>query len=458
MGSLKPRTGYSPTRSRSKSLSTKSAKARDSSTVLPNCLVRVSRREAILTAGPMTVKSSRVRDPILPYMTSPTWTPMPYFSGARPVSPFLSFSAIMAWRASATACSRFAQADGWLSGKMASRPSPMYFPAMSRNRLRHRVEIAVQEINDVIARPVVGNPGEITQVADHDGGAYRRPAPAPGGAGQNEFAGMRPDIGFEQRSRQTVLDADFADQRQSRQQFQQAGDIRVVETSLPVGRKGHEMPLAERMVQRPRHIVGQAFRPHLVIDGVLAAKPGIAFEILAHLGGTVMDFVGGTIDVFGSLPDVVVNSRKLCLAHPVGPHDPGAKPLRMMDQDMKRRPLDGNARSLEPDTQLSENIVNEALIARVVCQPVHNVAVRMRGGGNDVWRGVHIVLLSSDLDRRYGICRVSARRRQRSPLQSSCAHRAVGGCRVSGTGGRSASAAPSRSTHGSPLAIRRAFG
>jgi hypothetical protein len=38
-----------------------------------------------------------------------------------------------------------------------------------------------------------------------------------------------------------------------------------------------------------------------------------------------------------------------------------------MDQDMKRRPLDANARSLEPDTRLSENIVNEALIARVVC-------------------------------------------------------------------------------------------
>src|SRR4029077_18618164 len=114
----------------------------------------------------------------------------------------------------------------------------------------------------------------------------------------------------------------------------------------------------------------------------------------------------GTIGVFGSLPDIVFKSRKLRLAHPLGPHDPGAKPLRMVDQDMKRRPFDGNARSLEPDTQLSENIVNEALIARVVCQPVHNVAVRMRGDGIDVsWR-VHILLLSSDLDRRYSICRV----------------------------------------------------
>ena len=72
---------------------------------------------------------------------------------------------------------------------------------------------------------------------------------------------------------------------------------------------------------------------------------------------------------------------------------------------MKRRPLDGNARSLEPDTQLGENIVNEALIARVVCQPVQNVAVRMGGDGIDVRRRVHILLLSSDLDRRYRICR-----------------------------------------------------
>src|ERR1700704_3865694 len=164
------------------------------------------------------------------------------------------------------------------------------------------------------------------------------------------------------------------------------------------------MPLAERMVQRPRHIVSQASRPHLVIDGVLAAERRIALEILAHFGGTVVDFVGGTVDVFGSLPDIVVYSRNLGLAHPVGPHDPGAKPLRMVDQDMKRRPLDGNARSLEPDTQLSENIVNEALIARDVCQPVHNVAVRMRGDGTDVWRRVHILLLSRDLDRRYMSC------------------------------------------------------
>src|SRR3954447_14167379 len=104
--------------------------------------------------------------------------------------------------------------------------------------------------------------------------------------------------------------------------------MRVLETSGPVGCKGHEMPLAERMVKRPRHIVGQAFRPHLVIDGVLAAYRVIAFQILAHLGDTLMDLVGGTIDVFGSPPEIVVDPLNYGFAHPVGPHDPGTKPLR----------------------------------------------------------------------------------------------------------------------------------
>jgi hypothetical protein len=61
---------------------------------------------------------------------------------------------------------------------------------------------------------------------------------------------------------------------------------------------------------------------------------------------------------------------------------------------MERRPLDGNARSLKPDTQLGENVVNEALIARVVGQPVHDVAVRMRGDRIDFWRRVHILFPS----------------------------------------------------------------
>jgi hypothetical protein len=38
----------------------------------------------------------------------------------------------------------------------------------------------------------------------------------------------------------------------------------------------------------------------------------------------------------------------------------------MIDQEMKRCSLDGNASSLEPYTQLNENAIKEALLARVV--------------------------------------------------------------------------------------------
>ena len=57
-----------------------------------------------------------------------------------------------------------------------------------------------------------------------------------------------------------------------------------------------------------------------------------------------MDFVGGTIDVFGSLPDIVVDSRELGLVHPVG------------------------SAHMIPGTQLSENTIKEALITSFVSQ------------------------------------------------------------------------------------------
>ncbi|MGY4419857.1 hypothetical protein ACVWY2_002282 [Bradyrhizobium sp. JR6.1] len=47
--------------------------------------------------------------------------------------------------------------------------------------------------------------------------------------------------------------------------------MRIIETAGTVGREGHDMPLAERMQQRPGHIVGQALRAHVVIECVLAA-------------------------------------------------------------------------------------------------------------------------------------------------------------------------------------------
>jgi hypothetical protein len=48
----------------------------------------------------------------------------------------------------------------WENRKQTVANKFQYFSAMSRNRLRYRVEIAVQKIDDVIARPVVRNRGK----------------------------------------------------------------------------------------------------------------------------------------------------------------------------------------------------------------------------------------------------------------------------------------------------------
>ncbi|MNT92691.1 hypothetical protein D3C72_2340150 [compost metagenome] len=76
---------------------------------------------------------------------------------------------------------------------------------MPFDRLGHGVEIAVEKFDHVVARPEVGQLGEVAKVADQDCGADGHTASSRGCAGKDLFACMRPDIGFQQRSRHPVL-------------------------------------------------------------------------------------------------------------------------------------------------------------------------------------------------------------------------------------------------------------
>ncbi len=57
-----------------------------------------------------------------------------------------------------------------------------------------------------------GYAGEVAQVADQDGSAHGYAAAAGRRAGEDLLAGMRADIGFQQRASEAVLQPDFADQ------------------------------------------------------------------------------------------------------------------------------------------------------------------------------------------------------------------------------------------------------
>ena len=250
--------GYSPTCSRSKSLSTKLANERNSSTVLPNCSGEdfetrrhVDRRTDYGEVEPAGATDIAVHD-------APTRSPRGNLRRTTGF-PVLFVQGNHGLTASATACSRFAQACGWLSGKMASGPSPMNFSISPPCRaIAPIASNSRSEDQDVIARPAVGDLGEIRKSQIMMAAITVVPLLRLVALARCARR-MRPDIGFEQRSRQPVFHTDFADQRQNRQQFQQAGDLRIVKTTWPVGCKGHDMPLAERMVQRPRHIVGRPF-------------------------------------------------------------------------------------------------------------------------------------------------------------------------------------------------------
>ncbi len=70
------------------------------------------------------------------------------------------------------------------------------FAAVLLDRLRQRIEIAVQQFDDIVTRPKVGDARKVAQVADHDHRAHRIAATPSRRALQNFLAGMRADIGF----------------------------------------------------------------------------------------------------------------------------------------------------------------------------------------------------------------------------------------------------------------------
>src|SRR5690348_11022353 len=111
-----------------------------------------------------------------------------------------------------------------------------------------------------------------------------------------------------------------------------------------------------------------------------------------------MDLVDGAADIFRALADIVVDPRNLGFPRAVRPDDPRAQPLRVVDQEIHRRPLERNAGTLQPDTKLGEDVVDEAFVARAVGEPVHDL------GGSNVWRRVHVLLPEYD-GAGYVVCR-----------------------------------------------------
>ena len=134
------------------------------------------------------------------------------------------------------------------------------------------------------------------RIAACHGGA----AAAGGGAGEDLLAGVGADIGVEQGAGEAVLDADLADQREGRQQILERREFVLTKPAGTVAGKADDVPLAERVIDRPGDIVGQTLRFELLIEVVPGAVAAGLIEPLAGLGGAAVDLVERAVQILGT--------------------------------------------------------------------------------------------------------------------------------------------------------------
>lgn len=160
---------------------------------------------------------------------------------------------------------------------------------------------------------------EVAQIADEDRRAYRHAAAACGRSGQDLLARMRPDIGLEKRAGEAVLQPDFTDKRQGRQNILQEGEIIGAESARPVARKGDRVPLAERMEQGPDDVLGQSLRAQFIIERVIRTRRCRVVKASAHFLRPLVEIAQGAAQILRGVLDAVGIGIKLRLRQTLSP-------------------------------------------------------------------------------------------------------------------------------------------
>src|SRR5271155_2431899 len=199
-------------------------------------------RTTSLTAGPMTVKSSRSAAPTLPYSTSPTWSAMSTSVKGSP----------SAWRRRfrdstfsklSTAASR-PRLQATLSSTssndiVASIASPMNlrtWPPRGRQHLKG----LVQHLDDLRARGHVADPREASQIRVPQHRVETVDSSALDRAGVNARARVVPKIGPQKSGGDVMAGVSLHRERQFRQGRVQEFDFRIMEAAGTIGREGIE--------------------------------------------------------------------------------------------------------------------------------------------------------------------------------------------------------------------------
>ena len=210
----------------------------DASTGTFSSLVRPSRREARLTAGPMTVKSSRSSVPTLPKVTSPTCRPTPKRSGIAAARGARLVGRLDVGDQPARGRQRLAghhrQEQRILGREVAHDAVADEFQdlaAVGAERIADELQVVVQELEHLARRQALAHAGEVAQVGEPQHGAQLLALAAADGAVQHALADLGAEIGVGHGLRDGALDVHLGHRAHQVDQTRQVGDVLVGEAA-----------------------------------------------------------------------------------------------------------------------------------------------------------------------------------------------------------------------------------
>ena len=187
----------------------------------------------------MTSNCSRSGTPILPYLTSPTWSPMPSARGSRPAparSALKRSRSCLARRAAAIAAAQASCPGGVVVDREDAEhriaDELHHPPAFRQHGAGAAFEIAVEQGEEGIDRHRLGQPGGIAQIAVPQHRGHGAAVAALDLAAQHRLARLAAEIGRQHVVGDLVLDRHLAGDREPALDAQQRADVVVAEAGL----------------------------------------------------------------------------------------------------------------------------------------------------------------------------------------------------------------------------------
>src|SRR5665213_2459033 len=161
------------------------------------------------------------------------------------------------------------------------------FAALRHDRVAHRTEIAIEQIDQRVARQRLGQLGEASEIAEPDHGPDGFAGAAPDLAFEYAASGLLPDIGIQQGARGAAQRLYFEIERERGDHRLQQRQFIAVEPAATRGRQRQRLVAAVGERNGVHDVIGEAFAAQIFQNRELAVAPRRG-EIAAHRATAVI--------------------------------------------------------------------------------------------------------------------------------------------------------------------------